>query len=252
MNIEKTIFSRVFPVAGLLLITCIACYSANTHAGKLYKWVDENGVVHYSDRMPPDLSKSAHQELDEHGIARHEVERAKSDEERMAEQVEQSMQEQQRRAEAEKLARQRMRDQILLQTFTTERDLIITRDDRLNAVESIINLTLNNNKRLVSQIEETQDKISRTVNSGREIPENLAKQLENLNGQYEKNKEYIELKQKERQELDDSFTDDLQRFRELKGIELESGQAPVSVPDSIPQDMDKLPKPGDIGQKKED
>jgi hypothetical protein len=158
--------------------------------------------------------------------------------------MEQSMLEQQRRIEAEKQARQRMRDQILLQTFTTERDLIITRDDRLNSIDSIINLTATNNKRVVKQIEETKAQITRIENSGREVPENIRKKLENLRGQHEKNKDFVTRKQAERDEVANRFAADLQRFRELKGIAVEvtpdeESAAPVS------EDVVQLPEPED-------
>ncbi|MCO7227075.1 DUF4124 domain-containing protein [Pleionea sp. CnH1-48] len=32
--------------------------SQEAHAGKIYKWVDENGKVHYSDKPPPKQHKS--------------------------------------------------------------------------------------------------------------------------------------------------------------------------------------------------
>ncbi|MBN1379268.1 MAG: DUF4124 domain-containing protein [Gammaproteobacteria bacterium] len=243
--------SRIIRITGPALAILVAIYAANIQAAKLYKWVDESGVVHYSDKMPPELSKVAHEELDKRGLAVREVEREKTEDERMAEQVEQSMQAQQRRIEAEKLARQRMRDQILLQTFTTERDLLITRDDRLNAIDSIISLTANNNKRTVSQIEEVKGKIARTESSGREVPENLAKTLENLNEQFEKNKSFIELKQKERKEVSDGFTADLNRFRELKGIE--SGSDNISALKKSEDAPDiKLPEPENVDDQNED
>jgi hypothetical protein len=248
MRIGNLICSKILPVAGLLLTLSVVLIPANSYAGKLYKWVDDNGVVHYSDKMPPDLSQEAHEELNQRGVRLREIERVPTEEERMAEKIEQSVQEQERRIEAEKEARRRMRDQILLQTFTTERDLLITRDDRINAVDSIIALTLNNNKRIVGRIEETQGKISRLTNSGRDVPENLSKELESLNGQYEKNKSYIELKQNERQQLNARFADDLQRFRELKGLDSGPVQIPEPVTDITPQNVVDLPKPEDVAK----
>ena len=242
----KTDSARVKIFYGLVLAVTLL-FVAPGNAAKLYKWVDDNGVVHYSDRMPPNTTEKAHEELDQRGFTVKEVDRAKTDEERMEEQVEQNMEEQQRRIAAEKQARQRMRDQILLQTFTTERDLLMTRDDRLNAVDSIINLTANNNKRVAAQIEETNRKLERFRNSGRDVPENIAKQLESLNAQFEKNKEYVELKQKERKDLSDSFAADLKRFRELKGIEPESDSKPA--PEMQPADDAPAP-PKDIAKNK--
>ncbi len=222
---EQICYRRINKIAGIVLGIFIAVQSLNAQAAKLYKWVDEDGVVHYSDKIPPEVNKDAHEELDHRGISRRELGRAKTEEERMSEKVEQAAVEQQRKVAAEKLARQRMRDQILLQTFTTERDLIITRDDRLNAIDSILNLTANNNKRIVQQIEETKKRITRVENSGRQVPENIMQKLESLNNQFEKNKGFMELKKKERVEQSERFEADLSRFRELKGIGTEEETA---------------------------
>ena len=239
--------AKVGLLCSLVFATTIGFLPAQSDAAKLYKWVDENGVVHYSDRMPPDITRDAHEELDSRGLTVREVDRAKTDEERMTEKVEKSMEEQQRRIAAEKQARERMRDQILLQTFTTERDLLMTRDDRLNAVDSIISLTTNNNKHLATQIEDTSRKVERIQNSGREVPENMSKQLDSLNEQFQKNKEYIELKQKERKELSESFAADLLRFRQLKGITPETDSAPA--PD-MTRTTDAPAPPKDIAKNK--
>ena len=39
-------------------------------AAKVYRWVDENGEVHYSETLPPDFVDKKHDELDSRGIVR--------------------------------------------------------------------------------------------------------------------------------------------------------------------------------------
>ena len=39
----------------------LACVALAAHAGKVYRWVDKNGVVHYGDRPPPDAAKAGAQ-----------------------------------------------------------------------------------------------------------------------------------------------------------------------------------------------
>lgn len=41
-------------------------------APKVYRWVDENGEVHYSETLPPDWKQETHDELDARGIVREE------------------------------------------------------------------------------------------------------------------------------------------------------------------------------------
>ena len=37
-------------------------------AAKVYRWVDENGEVYYSEKLPPDFEDKKHDELDHRGI----------------------------------------------------------------------------------------------------------------------------------------------------------------------------------------
>lgn len=224
------IFSRnsISPLcfAGLIVS---AVFAQPAVAAKLYKWVDDKGTVHYSDKLPPEASRNAHEELNKRGQTTDKVSRAKSEQERLEEHAAIAAEEEKRRRQAEIEAKQRIRDQILLDTFTTERDLVLTRDDRLSAVDSLINLTNSNNQRLKTQADETQAKVDAIASKGREVPENLTKQLENLNDQLAKNLEYIDAKQTERRGLVEQFDADLKRFRELKGIE-----PPADVADPKP------------------
>ncbi|MCC8364005.1 M23 family metallopeptidase [Lysobacter sp. A6] len=46
-----------------LAVACVAlaCVAMGAHAGKVYRWVDKNGVVHYGDRPPPDAKLEGQQ-----------------------------------------------------------------------------------------------------------------------------------------------------------------------------------------------
>lgn len=46
-----------------LAVACVAlaCVAMAAHAGKVYRWVDKNGVVHYGDRPPPDAKLEGQQ-----------------------------------------------------------------------------------------------------------------------------------------------------------------------------------------------
>ena len=53
----------------LILMLIIGGMTTDASAKKkLYKWVDDNGQVHYSDKVPPKQIKKEHQELSGHGV----------------------------------------------------------------------------------------------------------------------------------------------------------------------------------------
>ena len=60
-------WKRSVLLAGLLLFLALAYAAARDAHGATYKWVDEKGIIHYSDKMPPDAVNRAHVELDRQG-----------------------------------------------------------------------------------------------------------------------------------------------------------------------------------------
>lgn len=48
------------------LVSGMLAFTAN--AGEVYRWVDENGEVHYSESLPPDFQDKGHDVLNEQGI----------------------------------------------------------------------------------------------------------------------------------------------------------------------------------------
>lgn len=191
-------------------------------AAKLYKWTDEQGNVYYSDKLPPEVVEKEHQELNTQGLTTKSVNREKTEAEKMEEEAAKVAAETERKRKFEEEARIRARDEQLLNTFTTERDLLLARQDRIDAVDSIINLTLSNNTNLEKQAADTNKRIENLQKANKEIPENLTKQLANLEGQLTKNKGFIEIKREERKKLEQQFDADLKRYRELKGIVTET------------------------------
>lgn len=57
----------IIPVLALALAAAAPAGDAQA-AGKVYKWVDENGVTHYGDAIPPEYSKKTHDVMDERGM----------------------------------------------------------------------------------------------------------------------------------------------------------------------------------------
>ena len=53
-----------------LLVVLFLLAGMSDAAAKVYRWVDENGEVHYSESLPPNFEDKAHDELDSRGIVR--------------------------------------------------------------------------------------------------------------------------------------------------------------------------------------
>ncbi len=109
----------------------IACFSAGTtvldaapsdssKGGVVYRWVDEHGVVHYGDRVPPQYAQKEATILNGQGV---EVGRL------TAERSSAELQTAEREREA--LERQKQHDDFLMTTYTSVHDIEALRDERL-------------------------------------------------------------------------------------------------------------------------
>ena len=123
-----------------------------------------------------------------------------------------------KKEQEKKAAEQRRKDNILLLTFSTERDLNLAHKNRLQAVESIIQITNSNTKSLQNNLNQLQKQAADYERSGQIVPERIIADMESLKEQIKDNQAFIARKQIVVNEINDKFGADLKRFRELKGI----------------------------------
>jgi hypothetical protein len=186
-----------------------------SQAAGMKKWVDEEGQVHYGDRIPIEYLRGEHSVINEQGIEVRKNQAMKTEAElkREAEILKHKQSEERKRQiEARKQA---LRDRVLTDTFTSENDLVIARDARVEAVDSQISLTETLVAHDKQRLSDVQSRIKSIEASGREAPANLHKEVKSLTRQLENNNKFIEERKIERQRIIDSFDADIKRFREL-------------------------------------
>ena len=198
-------FSRWFASLGLVVV--LAPVQA-----ELNRWVDEEGNVHYGDSVPSQYLGKGRAVLSPQGVVIEEVKPMKSEEE---------LTEEARQIEIKKQAmieqkKKDLRDRVLLDTFTTERDILMVRDARIEAIDSQINLTETIIKDHEKKVKQLKAHIAAVEASGKQVPENTLKELEGVSQQLETHYQYVETKSKEREKILHSFDEDILRFRELK------------------------------------
>jgi len=196
----------------LLTFSAILLSSPFMAQAKMYKWVDENGQMHFGDKIPPQYQLKEHQELNEHGVVTKTKAAAKTPEEKAAEY--QLKKEQERLALKEKKKKQR--DRVLLDTYTTERDLIVARDSRLDAVDSQINLAESIINDSNKNIESLETQIAQIKSTNREVPEDLYHRLDIEKQQVKVQSSVMKNHKKRRDEISEQFNGYIERFKVLK------------------------------------
>jgi len=195
-----------FPLA---IILASSFFSAQA---KMYKWVDDEGQMHFSDKIPPKYLVKEHDELNEQGIQVEHKAAAKTAAEKAEEK---RLKREQRKAELIEKKKQQ-RDRVLLDTYTTERDLIVARDSRLDAVDSQINLAQTIIRDSNKNIAAMEKQIIQIQASNRKVPLDLYDRLES-----EKHQVIVQTKvkannKKRRDDIAKQFNGYIERFKVLK------------------------------------
>lgn len=210
MSITRALYHGCFITLSLSVLCAPPLQAAGTK-----KWVDEQGQVHYGDRIPIEYLRGEHSVINEQGIEVRKKAAMKSEAElaRDAElQKRKQAEERKRLIEARKQA---LRDRVLTDTFTTENDLMIARDARVEAIDSQISLTETLIAHDEQKLADVKQRIKSIEESGREAPQNLHKEVRSVSHQLENHYAFIEDRNNEREKIIKSFEEDIKRFREL-------------------------------------
>ncbi len=197
----------------LIILGCWLLLFNSTWA-RLYKWVDENGHVYYSDKLPPSAVKKAHAVLNKQGVVVKRTERAKTAAEIAREEELKRLREKQKRM----MEMQKARDKVLLSTFRSEDDIIMARDGQLATYDAQIRISYNNIERLKGWLEIQKKRAAALERKGRKVPKKMLAEIENTRRQIKANYESIIRQEEAKKLLREKYAADLKRFRELKAI----------------------------------
>jgi len=195
-----------------LIITSILLSCSFATQAKMYKWVDENGQMHFGDKIPVQYQVKAHDEINESGAVINHREAAKTIEQKAT--AARAERERKRLALIEKKKQQR--DRVLLDTYTTERDLLVARDSRLDAVGSQIQLAESIIDDSNNKIESMEKQVISIEESKRAVPDSLYKRIENEKHQVEVQTKVMKKNIVRRDEIATQFNGYIVRFQELK------------------------------------
>jgi hypothetical protein len=198
--------------SSLVLCALLSVSAVTARAGKLYKWVDDNGQIRYGDSIPPQYARKSNQTLNEQGIVVEQKAAAKT-----PEQLAEEAREKEAKAEAERISQEKAhQDRILLDTFTNEDEMIMTRDGKIEAIEAIIRVTNGRSEKLRQRLAELRQHAANLERAGKPVPENLNGEIADSRHQIEQNLRYVKNRKIEQQKIRDKFEADIRRFRELK------------------------------------
>jgi hypothetical protein len=200
----------------LALVLALACgagsaWAQNSNQGAVaYRWVDEHGVVHYGDTVPPQYARNSRQILNSQGVEIGHVDAEKS----------QAQLEAEAHAHARRVAQQQ-HDYFLLSTYTSVKDIESLRDERLAQIEAQQTAAQQYVQSLQSRLSSLQSRAQqfKPYNSRPDaprMPDDLAQELVQTLSEVHLQDQAIESRTEQEAQVRAQFQSDIERFQQLK------------------------------------
>lgn len=184
--------------------------SAGTAQATMYRWVDGNGRVHYSDTPPMTYQQSGGTEMSKQGNI---IRRTQSQAERRAEAARQA---EQKRIQQEQ-QKQAQLDRALTQTYTTEAEIDLARDRALEHHKLAIKGAEIRGKAVEANLTELKTRIANIEKAGRPVSPNLQEQLDQATRESLDLKHTILTNEEAMVQVSEKYAAGKARFRELTG-----------------------------------
>lgn len=200
----------------LLPVFCVALLAASVGHGAgrtLYKWVDNQGMTHYGDRIPPEYAGQEQHLMNQQG-----VEIGKVDAQRTPEQ--QAIEDQKRQAVEDRAAR----DKNLLTTYSTVSEIERLRDQRLQLIHDQIRVRndfLDTSNAKMKKLQANAERF-RPYNTDPKAPpmsDQAAEDLVRLSNDIRTQQQNLTELRGEETTMKKQFESDIGRFKELKHLQ---------------------------------
>jgi hypothetical protein len=178
----------------------------------VYKWVDEQGVTHYGDHIPPEYSAQEQHVINSQGVEISRLEAQKTPEQLAAED--------QKKTEAEQ---NRNRDRNLLTTYASVQEIERLRDQRVTLLTDQIKVTSQFLEVLNGRLHKLRDgsthfKPYSSDPNAPAMPDQFAEDLVRVGNDIRTQQQNLREKHSEETAMSKQFESDIERFKELKGI----------------------------------
>ena len=178
---------------------------------EFFRWVDDEGTIHYSDRMPPSQSQRKQDKLNESGRVVESIPAPKTVGELQEEARLAKLEEKQNKIQKE----MEKHDRMLVAMYTSVEDIEFVRNERISTVDSAIEITKHRKRKFIKKLKDLDASEERFNASGKEAPQWLLKSRAHYQEQLSYADKIIEIKLKEKEGINKRFASDINRFLEL-------------------------------------
>jgi hypothetical protein len=195
---------------------------------KVYRWVDENGEVHYSETLPPDFEDKEHDELDQQGIVRardqslvppppkpkvEEVEEELPDPDELPR--DSSGMKRPERLYSERETKRRL-DNLLLLRYDSEQEIEEAKTVEISQLEYDRLLVKASRESMSESYRGQIREAAMRQRSGVKVDQEIIQSITRLQGQLQNSQQSLNRLQARQDKIVANFETELERYRELK------------------------------------
>ncbi len=228
-NVKKRTRLAMVALLGTVLVAPSPAANAGDDSGggrHIKCWHNKDGVRECGNVVPPEYAQQGSETKDRFGVTVGETGRARTIEELEAERAANKSKEQ----EAEAAKKREAQDRVLLDTFATEDDMVLTRDGQVAHLDSQIHLVQSHIEKLQKNLDQMIERAAETERRGEQPTDEMVKNIDNVRSQIVDNHKFIDTKRREQDLIRARFEADITRFRELKGIKAPTAVAATPTP----------------------
>ena len=199
----------------LLAVTAALAAAAAVGASNTvtYKWVDEKGIIHYGDHVPPQYAKDERSILNTQGVEVRRLDAQKSPEQIATEE-----------RQHQETLKQKQHDSFLLTTYTSVKDIEALRDERLEQLKAQRTAAEAYVESLRSRLTALQARalLFRPYNpkpGARRMPDDLAEDLVRTLNEMRSQSDALTLRSTAETTLRSQFQADIERYQQLHSLQ---------------------------------
>lgn len=196
-------------VAACFILTI--AFSLNAEA-KLYKWVDDKGVTHYGEVIPPEYANKERDSLKKSGLLEKRPEKADPAAIRAKEEAEQK-----RKIESQAAVEQQRRDSALLNTYSNETEIDQARDRSLVLVTARIDSYKTLLKSSQGTLDDLKKEAENRTKTNKKIPPSLSNDIIQTEARVLKYSAELDKSEAELIAVKTRFENEKLLYRKLKG-----------------------------------
>lgn len=196
-----------------LTIALALALTSTSASAEIYRWVDENGKVHYGDKIPAKYAKTEQQKLNKQGLTVETRQRQQTDEELEAIRREAEARQKQREKEVE----QARYDNFLRSTYPTLDSLDRARDDRMAIMDGQVRNAEKSKVDAEDALQVLEQRAKALTDQGKTVPTRLQDQIDAFRRTSDEAARRIGSVADEREKIARQFDADRARLAELLG-----------------------------------